>query len=92
MEIRQPSGSLPHSLRLEARSRLQISGVTEVESFDEETVVLQTSLGALCIQGDGLKMQELSLGGGEVAVTGHISALRYAEETRSGGFFARLFG
>ena len=35
----------PHSLVVEDRKRLSVSGVTDVESFDEETVALATELG-----------------------------------------------
>ena len=82
----------PHRLTLDSRSRLTVSGVTDVESFDEETVLLHTTLGALCIQGEGLKLQALSIDGGEVSVTGKISSLHYAEESQSRGFLAKLFG
>ena len=41
----QDSISLPHKLTLNERKQLTLSGVTEVVSFDDETVVLKTSLG-----------------------------------------------
>ena len=39
--------SAPHTLVIEDRKRLSVSGVTDVESFDEETVALATELGEL---------------------------------------------
>ena len=81
---------MPHKLSLEERSRLTMTGVTEVVSFDETSVVLHTALGTLIIQGNDLKLKTLSLEGGQVAVDGHISALIY-EEPRLGGW-RRLFG
>ena len=68
-----------------------MSGVTEVVSFDESTVVLQTSLGTLIVQGRELQLKTLSLEGGQVAVDGAVSALIY-EEPRTGGWRQRLFG
>ena len=41
----------PHSLALEERHRLCVSGVSEVLSFDEEQVVMDTSLGLLTVDG-----------------------------------------
>jgi sporulation protein YabP len=76
---------LPHKLSLEERSRLTMTGVTEVVSFQETSVVLHSSLGTLIIQGNDLKLKTLSLEGGQVAVDGHISAIIY-EEPRSGGW------
>lgn len=81
---------MPHSLSLEERSRLTMTGVTEVISFEETSVVLHTALGTLVVQGNDLKLKTLSLEGGQVAVDGHISALIY-EEPRLGGW-RRLFG
>ena len=80
---------LPHKLQLNERKSLTMTGVTEVVSFDENTVVLQTSLGLLIVQGQQLSLQNLSLEGGQVMVEGTISALSY-EEPRQGGW-RRLF-
>ena len=43
---------MPHSVILEGREKLTISGVTDVQSFDEEQVVLQLEAGELIIQGE----------------------------------------
>ena len=80
---------MPHKLQLVDRQKLTMSGVTEVVSFDEAAVVLQTSLGLLIVQGQQLSLKNLSLDGGQVAVDGTISALSY-EEPRQGGW-RRLF-
>ena len=83
---------LPHKLNLNERSQLTMTGVTEVVSFDENTVVLQTSLGLLVVQGDRLQLKTLSLEGGQVAVDGHITALNYEEPRQPGSWRRRLFG
>ena len=80
---------LPHKLQLNERKNLTMTGVTEVVSFDENTVVLQTSLGLLIVQGQQLSLQNLSLEGGQVAVEGTIGALSYEEAKRGG--WRRLF-
>ena len=80
---------LPHKLCLNERRQLTMTGVTEVVSFDETAVVLQTSLGLLIVQGQQLSLKNLSLEGGQVMVEGTISALSY-EEPRQGGW-RRLF-
>ena len=84
-----PEGTLPHKLQLSERKVLTMTGVTEVVSFDETAVVLQTSLGLLIVQGQQLQLKNLSLEGGQVAVEGDINALSY-EEPRQGGW-RRLF-
>ena len=82
---------MPHDLQLKERNRLTMSGVSEVVSFDENTVVLQTSLGTLVVQGRELQLKTLSLDGGQVAVDGTVTSLVY-EEPRSGGWRQRFFG
>lgn len=81
---------MPHKLQLSERQKLTMTGVTEVVSFDENAVVLQTPLGTLLIQGQGLQLKTLSLEGGQVAVDGTVTSLTY-EEPRQDGLFRRLF-
>ena len=81
---------MPHKLQLSERQKLTMTGVTEVVSFDENAVVLQTSLGTLLIQGQGLQLKTLSLEGGQVAVDGTVTSLTY-EEPRQDGLFRILF-
>ena len=83
---------LPQKLTLEDRSRLSVSGVEEVESFDENAVVLHTNRGILFVRGRELHLRQLSTGGGQVSVDGVIDALIFEESRKEGGFFARLFG
>ncbi len=80
----------PHELRLEERKKLSVTGVQEVESFDEETVVMHTARGVLLVRGRELHLQTLSVEGGCVVVEGQLEALSYAEPQKRGGFFARL--
>ena len=83
----------PHKLTLDSRSRLIMTGVTEVESFDEAMVVLHTTRGTLVVRGDGLHLQLLSLDGGQVHVDGTVDSMTYEDNAReAGSFFARLFG
>ena len=83
----------PHKLTLDGRSRLTMTGVTEVESFDENMIVLNTTRGTLVIRGKGLHLQLLSLEGGQVHVDGTVDSITYEDSAReAGGFFARLFG
>lgn len=82
---------LPHKLTLQQRESLNMTGVTEVVSFDDSAIILKTHMGELCVQGDGLLLKTLSLEGGQVAVTGHITSLVY-EEPRPAGRLRRLFG
>ncbi len=83
---------LPHKLTLNERKALTMTGVTEVVSFDDTTVILRTGLGTLVIQGRDLQLKTLSLDGGQVAVDGNVAALIYEEPRTGGGFFRRFLG
>ncbi len=84
---------LPHRLVLEDRRQLTLNGVTEVESFDETTVVLHTTRGTLVLHGRQLHLSMLSLDGGQVHVDGTVDSLVYEDDQRTGGsFLSRLFG
>lgn len=86
-------GTAPHHMILEDRRRLSVSGVEEVESFDENTIIMDTSQGTLVVRGENLHIEKLSLDGGDLKVEGDIDALTYEDSRRDkGGFFARLFG
>ena len=82
---------LPHKLTLNQREDLALSGVTEVISFDENSVILKTHLGVLTVLGENLVLKTLSVEGGQVSVSGKICSLVY-EEPRQEGFFRRLLG
>lgn len=83
---------LPHKLTMNERSKLTVTGITEVVSFEENAVVLQTCMGTLIVQGSSLQLKTLSLEGGQVDVDGSISSLVYEDSHTSGGWLSRLFG
>ena len=88
---RKVSVQKPHSLSLDERKNLSISGVERVDSFDEREIVMLTSGGSLIIRGSDMHMGRLDLVSGEAAVTGIITELCYEEVAPSGSLWARLF-
>ena len=84
---------MQHRLELEGRERLLVTGVEEVERFDEEEIVMSTTAGTLVVGGTGLHIGKLNLDGGELHVDGSIHTLLYEDTAPSqGGLFRRLFG
>ena len=82
----------PHHIMMEERSSLTVSGVSDVERFDENEIVMSTSKGTLVVTGENLHIEKLSLDGGDLKVEGSVDALNYEDEGGEGdGFFARLF-
>ena len=83
----------PHSLSLEGREQLRVSGVEDVDRFDENEIVMTTTAGILIVTGEGLHIGKLSLDGGELHVDGRIESLSYEDTpTSGGGLFSRIFG
>ena len=83
---------MPHRLTLSERSRLTVTGVTEVISFEDTQVILQTAMGLLTVQGSQLQLKNLSLEGGQVAVAGEVTALIFEEPRARRGWLGRLQG
>lgn len=82
----------PHNLIMEERRSLTVTGVTDIERFDEEEVVVCTDLGELSIRGEGLHLNKIDVADGELLVEGEIDALSYSDkEPIRGGFLSKLF-
>lgn len=85
------TSELPHRLVLEERGKLQITGVKEVGSFDEQTITLRTVKGEMVIKGDGLHIGNLNVDTGELWMEGRVDALVYRDTAgEKGGFWSRL--
>ena len=81
-----------HTLTLTGRTNAVVTGVEDVDCFNEQIVVLRTSLGALTISGENLNISQLSLGDGRLIVEGEITSIEYDQPRRTGGgFLRRLF-
>ncbi|MBQ7172820.1 MAG: sporulation protein YabP [Clostridia bacterium] len=84
-----------HSLSLNERKTLKITGVTDAIGFDEESVTLESTAGRIEIGGEGLRFEVLNLKDGMVELTGRIDSILYAAEPapekNRNGFWAKLF-
>ena len=81
-----------HHVVIENRQGLTVSGVEDVGRFDETIIELSTSMGTMVVTGDNLRIEKLSLDGGDLKVEGHIDAISYEDDgNERGGFLSRLF-
>jgi sporulation protein YabP len=82
----------PHNLILEGRRRLSVSGVEDVENFDEREVVITTICGTLIVKGSELHIEKLSIDGGDFILEGDVESMTYeAREREKGSIWSRLF-
>ena len=81
-----------HNVIMENRRIMSLSGVRDVDSFDEQTIVVITELGELTIKGVKLHISRLDQETGEMTLDGEINELIYTDAVdEPKGFFARLF-
>lgn len=81
-----PRGGPPaHTLTITNREQTVISGVSAVDSFDDQEIVLETALGTLTIRGEDLNIKQLDLESGRFAVDGTVNSLVYTAQVARGG-------
>jgi len=86
-----PAPVREHTVTLQDRQRLSLTGVTRIISCDETAAVLETSQGNLSVTGQGLQVSELSVSTGQVYLSGKVQTLHYSENSQTtGGLLARL--
>lgn len=88
---------MSHNAILNDRKHLVLSGVLDVEKFDENTVVLYTELGKLCVKGRDLNLMKLDINdlSGEVVIDGNIDSLEYDKgkiRKTNENFISKLLG
>ena len=81
-----------HKITMENREKMFICGVEDVESFDENEIIIYTTEGMLSIKGSDLHLNHLNTEDGELNIEGNIDALTYSNtELNRGGFFSKIF-
>lgn len=81
-----------HSIIMENRKSLTLTGVCDVQSFDENGVVMQTALGELAVKGSSLHISGFNRQTGDIAMDGNIYALVYTDDRRrEGSFLGKIF-
>ena len=69
-----------HNVVIDRRESVAVSGVSDVISFDEETIVCETEMGVLVIRGGNLHVNRLNLDDGELEVDGEIENIGYEDD------------
>lgn len=91
MDRNEKQPSMPHQLIMQECQQAELTGVSDVDSFDETAVIAYTSLGELNIRGSGLHIKRLDLESGILSVEGSIRSLEYTDHNNNRGFLGRLF-
>ncbi|EGD48404.1 sporulation protein YabP [Ruminiclostridium papyrosolvens DSM 2782] len=93
MEEKKTVTPMKQTITLDNREKLCVTGVVDVESFNEESIIAVTDLGVLIIRGTELHINKLNLDSNELVVDGDIFSLEYSdgETGKSKSFFGKMF-
>lgn len=84
-----------HTVIMEQRENISITGVLDVISFDEEAIIAETEMGVIILKGTNLHVSKLNLEKGELNVDGEVYSLAYEESGSfgkdKGSFFSKIF-
>ena len=80
----EPAPGATHSLELYERSRMVITGVTDVSEFSDDTVKLKTNMGAMTVKGSELTISKLDTNDGDVEINGSINSIQYHTKQKTG--------
>ena len=83
--------SQAHSISVDNRNRMTVTGVLDVAGFSEDKVEIQTTMGTLNVKGKRLNVKALNTDTGELRLTGEIKSMDYSDTRKGGGLFAGLF-
>ena len=93
MSREETGAEAAYGITIDHRARAAVTGVENVESFDEKQIVLHTAGGELVITGSGLHVESLQLEEGKLTLTGRVDAAAYGSERRArSSFFRRALG
>lgn len=70
---------MKHRLEMWERRTLRVDGVRHVESFTDEMIAIDTSMGFLVLSGEGLHITQLNLDEGTMTIDGFVNGLKYRE-------------
>lgn len=82
-----------HILHIDNRHKIDITGVTKVLTFNEESIVLDTILGGLNIKGKDMKVNKLNVDSGDMSIEGDVISINYinGELSKKENLFIKLF-
>src|SRR5699024_11049017 len=72
----------PHKVEVNQRKEIEISGVKELDSFDNEELLLETTMRYLIVRGEHLQLKNLNVEAGFLQITGKLYEITYLDDHR----------
>ena len=69
-----------HQVVITDKNRLEMDSVISVRAFDEDGVLLETSVGNISVEGKDLKIENFEKASSKILITGSISCVFYLEK------------
>jgi len=82
-----------HNIIIESRKNVTVTGVMDIDSFDDQSVILFTELGELAIKGVNLHINKIDVNSGDLTMEGEIESVSYSESRpqKGSGLLSKLF-
>ena len=68
---------LKHDVSIKGRKRTEMTGISDVTSFDVGTIVAQSNDFGISIEGENLKIEKFNAESGEFVLNGQINGIFY---------------
>lgn len=81
------------NILVENRSKVTITGVEQVESFNDNTIILTTVKGGIVIKGENLNVGKLNIDNGNINIEGNINGINYSDKSlgQKGNIIGKIF-
>ena len=71
------SEEIKHDVLIKSRKRMEMTGISDVSSFDEAEIIVQTQSSDVSIEGENLKIERFNSENGELVLNGLITGMFY---------------
>lgn len=86
-----PPALKEHSLCMENRAQMSVSGVLDVEEFSDDKIIIKTNMGVLSVKGKNLSVNSLNTDTGELRLNGEFKVCEYSDAMKKEGLLSGLF-
>ena len=88
------SSTFSHLVNINERKSITITGIKNIESFDNEEFILISNLGTILLKGQNLEIIKLDTIEGKVSIKGEINSLAYVDDIKASketSLFSKIF-
>ena len=91
-QIKENQKILNHLVTIDNRRKIMVTGIVEVLSSTDKTIITKTQTHLININGEGLRISKLNLEENVLIVDGEINEYRYVVKSKAKNIFKRMLG